>query len=296
MYKDKVRTMMRSILPSRARLSARDEKKHLHREHRHTIKHRLNNYIHDSEDPDDSDLTMEIHQESIEYARQIRYNRSRRRDADKINHFVRWADKVTTDAPDIYSKYYNFVSLIGGTGDVIREHAVGHFINPKYDFAYAAKYGEDFVFRSRYSQPTRTVPRIELEPKLEKAIKAGLESKINKILYDHYGALHCKHGPCWSTSWEWSLISEWQLLPDGGRRRIYGSTPINDKTPIAWSKDLIQYVRCYRSRHHDLSNCNRVVQLKGFGSLKRILDIIYRYPKHLVIGELHELVEPGTLA
>jgi hypothetical protein len=293
MYKDKVRTMMRSILPSKARLSSRKEKKDLHREHRHAVKRELHNYNHNFEDPDDSDLMMELHQENIEYAGRIRYIRSDRRNADKVNHFVRWAQERTDHCPDIESRYYTFVSLIGGSGDVIRDHAVGHFINPRYDFAHAAKYGEEFVLRRRpyYRENRRNIPRSELEPKLAKAISTGLEPEINKLLYKHYGALHCKKGPCWSTTQEWSLIQEWEILPDGGRKRIYGSIPITKNAPIAWRKDRIQYIRCYPYRHHDLSKCSRVIQLNGLGSLKRVLDIIYRYPRRFVIKELNALAE-----
>ena len=287
MYQDKVRTMMRSILPSKARISSKKNKTDSHRSYRHRVKAALNNY--DWEEEDDSDLTLDIHEATREYHREIDNNKDRRRDADKVNHFVRWAQEITKELPDIRSKYFSFVTLIGGRGDVIRDHAVGHFINPRYDFRYAEMYGEDFVFRRRGREENRRpISKAVLYPKLLKAWNAELETKINEILWK-CGPLHCHKGRCWEVSYDWQVISEWELLDNGSRKRVYQSQPLTSHSAIRF-KNLIQYNTCYKRRSHNPYKCSRMIQVDGVKSLQRVMEILYRWPKRFVIESLGKLV------
>src|ERR1041385_9409359 len=81
MKKDKIKDMIRSILPSKARRAARIEKAKLNRRARRTVR-------------------ADIKREDLSRAKLLREPDFRamvgnRRGADKLNHFMRWCDAIT---------------------------------------------------------------------------------------------------------------------------------------------------------------------------------------------------------
>ena len=142
MQKDKIRDMLRSILPSKAERSARFEKTHANKRNRVRVKQTLRQYNKD-EWGDDSESVMEakIHNSDRKRCYDIRMMKSERRAADKISHFVRWCEKKTAHIPEDEpkEKYFYISGLIGGPADIIREHALGHFMDPDYDFNVVAR-------------------------------------------------------------------------------------------------------------------------------------------------------------
>ena len=131
MQKNKTRDMIRSILPSKAVKGARHSRTTAHRANRKMVRQTLHQY--NADDLDDEDqMVLRLHESDFKRRRDIRQMVRDRREADKINHFVRWCNKKTAHLPDdaLQEKYYYISSLIGGSRDIIREHALGHFILP----------------------------------------------------------------------------------------------------------------------------------------------------------------------
>lgn len=136
MLKDKPREMVRSILPSSARKFARESRAGEHRHHRRRVREALHSYGLAYENPDvESELTMRLHRSEMERRHGLREMVRTRRDRDKISSFVRWCEAHTKDVPktDPLGRYCAAAALIGGDRDVIRSHALGHFV-PKWKF------------------------------------------------------------------------------------------------------------------------------------------------------------------
>jgi hypothetical protein len=152
MQKDKIRDMLRSILPSKGERSARFEKAHANKQNRTRVRQTLRQYNND-EWGDDSEERMEARIYNSDRRRHynIRMMKSERREADKINHFVHWCKKRTAHIEDDQpqEKYYYISSLIGGPSDMIREHALGHFMSPAYDFNVVARESWRYSWRHR---------------------------------------------------------------------------------------------------------------------------------------------------
>lgn len=83
MRKDKLRDMVRSILPSRYRGSMRDMKAQRKRAHRRTVRADVSRE--DSEETA-ADLLRDVRVSDI-----VQW----RRDGDKLNHFMRWCERLT---------------------------------------------------------------------------------------------------------------------------------------------------------------------------------------------------------
>lgn len=145
--KNKVKEMMRSILPSTERANARYSKSRIKREDRRRIKQVLKadlGFI------DDDDYESYI-DESIDLKDDLQKELSpvirSRRGNDKVNHFIRWAKAITSDIED-GSKVSHVKSI--SPKSIIGEHAVSHLDNVlevknpykylrAYDFNYKAK-------------------------------------------------------------------------------------------------------------------------------------------------------------
>lgn len=147
MRHNKTRDMMRSILPSKGRNGARFKRRKASRASRRAVRmiladERL------SLDNDDSDATCKMHQANVIRSRNIREMMRDRRDGDKVAHFVRWCEALCGNAGipenDLATRRSFIAAKIGGIGDVIREHAVGHFV-PLWSIGYISRY-------SRYGQ------------------------------------------------------------------------------------------------------------------------------------------------
>jgi hypothetical protein len=155
MQKDKIRDMLRSILPSKGERSARFEKAHANKQNRVRIRQTLRQY-NNEEWGEDSEEKMEarIHNSDRRRHYNIRMMKSERRAADKINHFVHWCKKRTAHIEDDQpqEKYFYISSLIGGPSDMIREHALGHFMSPDYDFNVVARESWRYSWRHRVKE------------------------------------------------------------------------------------------------------------------------------------------------
>jgi len=151
MQKDKIRDMIRSVLPSTAVKGSREDRANAHRANRKKVRHTLHQYNQEGWE-DEDEMVMRLHESDLTRRRTIGMMVRDRRGADKINHFVRWCEKktkhISEDAPQ--EKYYYISSLIGGSGDVIREHALGHFIGP-WEFNVIAR--NSYRYRWRDERP-----------------------------------------------------------------------------------------------------------------------------------------------
>src|SRR4051812_28149057 len=122
----KIKDMTRSVLPSKARKGARDDKRNMHRQYRHSNKQLLNNIngvpvehleeIYEASEDDFTDASNEL-------KNTLPYIISDRRNADKLKPFHRWAAANTKDLNNEVEKYYQIKSLIGSS--VIKDHALG---------------------------------------------------------------------------------------------------------------------------------------------------------------------------
>ncbi len=95
---EKARQMARSILPSKARVSARKDIQSIKKRDRRRLRQELHEMVleHDEEVGDiepDNDLRHYPY-------RKIKYAVRERRDADKLNHFITWAVEVTKEIPE----------------------------------------------------------------------------------------------------------------------------------------------------------------------------------------------------
>ena len=110
MRKDKLRDMVRSILPSKNREAARAAKALTNRVHRRGVRVHLHH-----DDRDRVDLTRAASQSS---------NVQWRRGGDKLNHFIRWCEQITagmtTDDALSYVRAILPRTLVG-------DHAYGHW-------------------------------------------------------------------------------------------------------------------------------------------------------------------------
>lgn len=170
---EKKRQMLRSVLPSKASKAARLKRKKAHRQNRRRIKSALHCF------EDESDLSNRIgSSEKIKnYA--ITEMKRDRRDADKVNHFVRWAESVTSHIPEeeVQERYYYFLKHIGGVKDLIREHAVSHFIG-KWEFNDTA-YGRRYRIKKKPPNPLKHMERM-LEEAFEHDHK-GLNRQLKEF-------------------------------------------------------------------------------------------------------------------
>lgn len=115
--KEKARDMARSLLPSTGRKGARDARGQLHREARRTARLELARLQHEPEAFED--LPTPDGGRSPE----IGYMVHRRRRADKVNPFIRWATATTRELPR-ESRLSHIQGLL--PKGVIGEHALSH--------------------------------------------------------------------------------------------------------------------------------------------------------------------------
>jgi hypothetical protein len=118
---EKVRQMVRSILPSAGAKTARDDKKSLNRRLRRNARQALHKIRGEEEwDDDNTDFWDDGQSERT-------YIVSRRRGDDKLRHFENWAENKAKYIPDGFKMGY-IKGLIGGKG-VIIDHAYSHLEN-----------------------------------------------------------------------------------------------------------------------------------------------------------------------
>ena len=112
MRRDKIKDMVRSILPSKARRTARELKRLKSRQVRRTVRQELH-----ADDPEttSADWNREADQSAIVW---------RRRGADKLNHFMLWGDAITNGMPA--NEALSFVRALLPK-NLIGRHAYGHW-------------------------------------------------------------------------------------------------------------------------------------------------------------------------
>lgn len=134
---EKLRDMMRSILPSRARKSAREWKAIENRKVRRGVR---------------SDLRCRDAEADLERDADHRRTIDRRRGADKLNHFLRWCRALTYGMPT--PRALNFVrALLPRT--VIGDHAYGHWYWPRL-YGWKSPYPRDYMARQAQAEYDRT--------------------------------------------------------------------------------------------------------------------------------------------
>lgn len=271
MFKDKIRTMVRSVLPSKARVSARQNQKAVRRTHRRAVKVALFRYDHE-DDFDDTETVYKLKTADLICNRKTSFNIRERRDGDKVNHFVRWAKNKTKHLPDARSKYYYMIGLMGGSGNVIKDHAMTHFISPA-DFGYEVLHGElwRLTTNRKYfyldeplrSKPMRPIAKDIFLQKLIEGIQKGLEPQLNQILRDKFGSLVYPLGkPCTKNS----PCFEKEMKED-------------------WEGKLKEYII------HNRKKCVNRLKLNGIKTCSRIVKLLYRFPRFGVIWEMWNLLE-----
>jgi hypothetical protein len=110
MKHDKLRDMVRSILPSTRRQRAREEKAIARRSARRVARHELR-----IADFETADLDRDADQAG---------NVSQRRSADKLNHFMRWADALT-EGMSAYEALQHIRAIL--PKNLIGDHAYSHW-------------------------------------------------------------------------------------------------------------------------------------------------------------------------
>lgn len=179
MKKDKIRDMIRSILPSKAAKTARDEKRIVHRRNRTRVRQELRQYNKKggwNHEEEEQKLETNIWDSDCKQKYAIRWMKVERRQADKISHFVRWCNEKTShiSKDDPQARYFYISSLIGGPKGIIREHALGHFLNPRFSF-------NPFYGHYRYKAPQPKYPRIAIQKAIQKAYEF-CPSQLNQVL------------------------------------------------------------------------------------------------------------------
>lgn len=278
---EKPREMMRSILPSTRRYSTW-EKKRLKRAQRSRTKQALRDYckeaLYDDDEgcwSDDSLLRSKIGHADQLMRRDQSCMVSERRAADKINHFVRWAEAKTSHIPeeDVKGRYHHFIGVVGGATDVIREHAIGHFIGP-WEFN-TVVYPPGRWRRRRY-KPDLPVPREELHDALLALIDSRRKGQIKKVR-EFIGSYklrwkHCmlKRDRCVETvtTVRWRITAR---LVNGERKWCYQWV---EKKPDASKYIFHPDTKVERVHHWD--RCNNKVSFSR-GNLKRLMELIYSY-------------------
>lgn len=111
---EKLLQISRSILPSKQRQNARFEKRYTARSERRISRQRLKSF----EDYDELDFNIPI-------KRRFSFTVQNRRDADKLSHFERWAEKKANSFGDTPSERICKLRKILPKG-LIGEHAISH--------------------------------------------------------------------------------------------------------------------------------------------------------------------------
>lgn len=286
-YKDrKIREMLRSILPSTRRKTARLDKAAAKRANRHNIKQMLVDHkgFALQDDNDDSSLVMKIHYGDQRQARDIRYAVQHRRDADKIGSFVRWAERLTKDIEDKRSKRERFISIIGGNRDLIRDHAIGHFISP-----WELNPINDWI--SRDDEPDVHISREQFTEAMNKALEIFTLETLDDIIspersdgsryYPHrWKKCKVKKHSCMEESVRRTLCITHILGPDGQKKRIFCRWIDISDVPLSKMDRHIPtgasyYIRESMKTEHNPDICRNRVRLDKPAQAKSVIRFIF---------------------
>jgi len=175
----KKRQMARSILPSKSSNGGRraPTKQHIKGAERSRVRDQLAriNCLEDAEEWDGEFTEPRI------YRGRIRDFVRNRRDADKLNHFIRWA-KVTVLRDEIKQEdrkgYFKSILPSGLIGD----HALGHL-------EYTVIKADDITLNSEprpsWRNNQKQLTRLELTERLTNLLHSEGHGGLNAVLYDH---------------------------------------------------------------------------------------------------------------
>ena len=298
MHKDKIREMTRGILPSKARKAARHEKARIARAHRHQVRQALRdvglNISPEDEDIilDDSELMLRINDSEVQRRRDLYRAVQDRRAADKLSPFLRWCKARTKHIPEDKpeERYYTISGLIGGPSDLIREHALGHFLDPEYDF-------NPYSFKARYrtSGPDVIIPRHVFY----RALKAAFETKhklLNRLCKEH------TYRQCKTDDSCIEVIRKKRWVYRFQPNRNYYVWKHEETTYCPREGDyrpgtLARVLSEYEQEVHSVSQCENRVILRGEDDIDRLMHHIFggrdewtAYTKYAWIHRHHKLV------
>jgi len=274
MKKDKIRDMIRSILPSTAVKGSREDRANAHRANRQKVRQTLHQY-NNNEWEDEDEMVIRLHESDFTRRRTIRMMVRDRRDADKINHFVRWCEKKTKHIPeDKPQERYAYVSrLIGGAGDVIREHAMSHFIGP-WEFNVIARGSYSWRWRDKEK------PVLFTRDAFDKALVWCFEhcpGKLNQVLKGGKGGQSdsvlkwrtcTKKDSCTSTRTVRQTLYSYQLTR--GFHRTSWTLPWSYRDGTLNSQKMDRVLD-----EHDEKNCVNKIIVYHRDDLKRIADKVF---------------------
>ncbi len=188
--KSKAFEMSRSILPSTARKMARDRKR--------AIQHRNRSVVRDQLTPSrgrGGDWLMEFYEDDERDLLDIITPRcddgwdtcvSERREADKLNHFVRWAKKITDHLDQDEKMDYIRPLLPDG---LIGDHAASHLwaLEPHNQWNWRTTYERNRQNRRKTTWELNEEFNVMLRDKLNELVANTSElNKFNKALAAHY--------------------------------------------------------------------------------------------------------------
>jgi len=128
MKKDKKRDMIRAILPSKARKSARDSGRAINRRTRHRAKQALHEFV-DPDDFDDSEVSAKLSGPEARHKSEMCWRISERRDADKLGPLIRLTKHIKKTSKNDTEAREKLIQLIEPGKNLITEHAMGHADN-----------------------------------------------------------------------------------------------------------------------------------------------------------------------
>lgn len=283
MLTDKVKDMVRSILPSTRRRSAKEDKANSVRRNRRQIKQAchdavLEYYAEKEEDADFENKNAtdyKIFESDFEKSEDTKNAVSNRRNGDKINHFVRWAKALTKnfDESDAEGKYYAVAAKIGGVKNLIKEHALSHFIS-KWQF------NNTWYHRRELPKDKELISKEFFAKILQEAFELDHRG-FNKILkkvtlncYNHNLPCHTKQ----NVNREYYIYEKiFERDKEGNPLRKYKVTCSHKQTSpdyIFQSKYSITSVE----NIHDQSKCPNYAWIKGPQDMPKLIERLLRYP------------------
>lgn len=287
----KTREMLRSILPSKSRTSSRFFKKEAKRAARSNINQALRDYRYTEDWDDDSELLMHIHDQDGIQKRKIRNTVRDRRDADKINHFVRWAEHLTKDIDGKREKRAAFIAHIGGSGDLIREHAIGHFISP-----YQLNPIWDRIYPDPVVEPV-SITRETFEWAMNQAWKQN-EWDLDYIIspendrgerYYPHRREQCKrgkHGCMLKATRTYATVTSYTDA-EGNRKRTWRSIDLTGVPRSKWHRSLpnqaTYYIRERDEWWHYIGACKNAVRLTEQKHIRGVVNYIFGRKRQMMV-------------
>lgn len=293
MKTDKIRDMVRSILPSKRRRSARFEKAQAVRQNRRQVRQACHDalieYYDDKEFENRNSPEFKLFVSDFEKKIETRNAVRDRRGADKINHFVRWAKDLTKNfkEEDVKGKYYAVASKIGGNKDVIREHALGHFIGPwEFNPVYRT------TWRSTYAPAPILIPSNVFAKLFRDAFELdhkGLNKILKRVRFNCYD----KELPCHSQV----KINKEHFVYDHIIKNEDGTVKYKYKVTLPFEKkDNSDYVFHHKYSTtviedlHDETKCEKSAWIKGPQDVEKIIKLLIARPitKWDLTSQYHE--------